>query len=160
MEKLISFTLNGRLVEIRTDGEHRLLWVLRTELGLTGAKYGCGEGWCGSCSVLVDDKVVRSCQVPVVDVSGRRVTTVEGLAKDDGLHPLQEAFVKNDALQCGFCTPGMIITASDLLSKNPGPTRKEIVDGMNRNLCRCGAHIRIVQAIEAAAKEMKGDVSK
>ena len=156
MEKSVSFTLNGKDVSFEVDGERSLLWVLRTNLGLTGTKFGCGEGLCRVCNVLVDGKVLASCQTQVKEVAGSRVVTIEGLAKDGKLHPLQEAFIKHDALQCGFCTPGMIIRAAGLLSENPEPTRREIIDGINGNLCRCGAHVRIIEAIETAAKEMKG----
>jgi len=156
VEKSVSFTLNGKDVSFEVDGERSLLWVLRTDLSLTGTKFGCGEGWCRVCNVLVDGKVQASCQTQVKEVAGSRVVTIEGLAKDGKLHPVQEAFIKHDALQCGFCTPGMIIRAAGLLSENPEPTRREIIDGMNENQCRCGAHVRIVQAIETAAKEMKG----
>ena len=156
MEKSISFSLNGKDVSFEVDGERSLLWVLRTDLGLTGTKHGCGEGWCRVCNVLVDGKVQASCQTQVKEVVGRRVVTIEGLAKDGKLHPLQEAFIKHDALQCGFCTPGMIIRAAGLLSENPAPTRREIIEGMDENLCRCGAHVRIIEAIETAARAMKG----
>ena len=158
MEKSVSFALNGKNVSFQVDDERSLLWVLRTDLGLTGTKFGCGEGWCRVCNVLVDGKVRASCQTPVKEVAGRRVVTIEGLAKNGKLHPLQEAFIKHDALQCGFCTPGMIIRATGLLAQNPEPTRREIIEGMDQNLCRCGAHVRIVQAIETAAREMKGRV--
>jgi aerobic-type carbon monoxide dehydrogenase small subunit (CoxS/CutS family) len=156
VEKSISFTLNGKDVSFEVDDERSLLWVLRTDLDLTGTKFGCGEGWCRVCNVLVDGKVRASCQTPVKEAAGRKVVTIEGLAKDGKLHPLQEAFIKHDALQCGFCTPGMIIRAAGLLSENPEPTHREIIKGMDENLCRCGAHVRIIQAIETAAKEMKG----
>jgi len=137
-----------------------LLWVLRSDLGLTGTKFGCGEGFCGACTVLVNDEAVRSCQTPVKNVQGKNVLTIEGLAKDGVLHPVQEAFVKHDALQCGFCTPGMILTAYSLLLKKPRPSPKDILDGMEDNLCRCGAHIRVVQAIQTAAASMKGTAKK
>jgi aerobic-type carbon monoxide dehydrogenase small subunit (CoxS/CutS family) len=159
VEKSVSFTLNGKAVTMKVDEERSLLWVLRTDLALTGTKHGCGEGWCRVCNVLVDNKVRASCQTPVKEVAGRRVVTIEGLAKNGKPHPLQEAFIKHDALQCGFCTPGMIIRAVGLLAQNPEPTRREIIEGMNENLCRCGAHVRIIQAIETAAKEMKGSVT-
>jgi len=152
----ISFTLNGKSIRLTTNGERMLLWVLRTDLGLTGAKFGCGLGLCGACTVVVDKKAVRSCATPVKDVAGKEVVTIEGLARNGKLHPLQEAFVKHDALQCGFCTPGMILNAYGLLLNNPQPTREEIIQHMDGNLCRCAAHARILQAIEAAAKEMKG----
>ncbi len=160
MAKNISFTLNGKPAELTTDGERMLLWVLRSDLGLTGTKYGCGIGVCGACTVIVDGRAVRSCRVPVKAVAGKKVVTIEGLAEDGRLHPLQEAFAKHDGLQCGFCTPGMIMNAYALLLRNPDPTRAEIIEGMNYNLCRCGAHVRIVDAIEAAAGEMKGVKSK
>lgn len=156
MEKSVSFTLNGKDVSFEVDSERSLLWVLRTDLGLTGTKFGCGEGWCRVCNVLVDGKVRASCQTRVEDVAGRKVVTIEGFAANGRLHPLQEAFIRHDALQCGFCTSGMIIRAAGLLSENPEPTRREIVEGMEGNLCRCGAHVRIVQAIETASQEMKG----
>lgn len=156
MSTTIRFTLNGQLKSVTKDRERMLLWVLRTDFDLTGPKFGCGKGYCGSCTVLVDDKAVRSCQTPVKDVDGKEVLTIEGLSKNGKLHPLQEAFIKYDALQCGYCTPGMILNAYSLLVKNPTPTRQDILDGMEDNLCRCGAHTRIIQAIQAAAQEMKG----
>jgi aerobic-type carbon monoxide dehydrogenase small subunit (CoxS/CutS family) len=133
-----------------------LLWVLRTDLGFTGTKFGCGEGFCGACTVLINNEAVRSCQYPAVRVDGKEVLTIEGLAVEGRLHPLQEAFVRNDALQCGFCTSGMILNAYALLMRKPQPTRQEIIDGMEGNLCRCGAHTRIVQAIQTAARNMAG----
>jgi aerobic-type carbon monoxide dehydrogenase small subunit (CoxS/CutS family) len=159
VDKSVSFTLNGKNVSFQVDEERSLLWVLRTDLGLTGTKFGCGEGWCRVCSVLVDGKVRASCQTFLKEVAGSRVVTIEGLAKNGKLHPVQEAFIKHDALQCGFCTPGMIIRAAGLLIENPEPTRREIIKGMNDNLCRCGAHVRIIQAIETAASNMKGGVT-
>ena len=156
MVETISFNLNDKPVRLTVDSERMLLWVLRSDLGITGTKYGCGEGFCGACTVLVNNEAVRSCQYPVKNVKGKEVITIEGLSKNGKLHPIQEAFVKHDALQCGFCTPGMILNAYSLLYENPQPTRTEIIQGMNDNLCRCGAHTRIVQAIQTAAKEMKG----
>ena len=155
MTEKISFTLNGKPVTLDVDGDRELLWVLRTELGLTGTKYGCGEGICGACTVLIDDEALPSCQMRIKDVDGSRVTTIEGLEKDGNLHPLQQAFVDHDALQCGYCTPGMIMKAHGILTENPDASRAEIVEGMEGNLCRCGAHPRIVDAIESAAKVMK-----
>jgi len=152
----VSFTLNGKPVTVKTDGERMLLGVLRTDLGLTGTKYGCGEGFCGACTVVVDRTAVRSCQTPLKDVQGKEVVTIEGLATDDKLHPLQEAFAEHDALQCGYCTPGMIMNAYAMLLSNPHPTREQVVQEMEGNLCRCGAHQRIFQAIEAAAEKMGG----
>jgi aerobic-type carbon monoxide dehydrogenase small subunit (CoxS/CutS family) len=154
MEEVVRFTLNGKPTALTVDSDRMLLWVLRTDLGLTGTKYGCGEGQCGACTVLVDEEAVRSCALPVKQVRGKTVTTIEGLAQGDSLHPLQKAFMENDALQCGFCTPGMILTAYTLLRRNPRPTDAQISEALEYNLCRCGAHKRIVEAVQAAAKEM------
>jgi len=156
MSSLVSFRLNGRPVQVTVDPERTLLWVLRSDLELTGTKYGCGISQCGACTVLVDHRAVRSCSVAVKAVEGREVVTIEGLAKDGVLHPIQQAFVAHDALQCGFCTPGMILGAYDLLRRNPNPTREQVIAGMDHSLCRCGAHARIVDAILAAAAAMKG----
>ncbi len=156
----VSFTLNGKPVSLDIDPDRMLLWALRTDLGLTGTKYGCGQGQCGACTVIVDDRAVRSCVLPVKSVDGKKVVTIEGLSDNGKLHPLQEAFVEHDALQCGFCTPGMILTAYSLLLRNPRPTREEIVRGMDRNLCRCGSHSRIIQAIESAVQRMKGGTKR
>jgi aerobic-type carbon monoxide dehydrogenase small subunit (CoxS/CutS family) len=160
MKESIYFKLNNKPVNVTLDGERMLLWALRTDLGVTGPKYGCGAGLCGACTVLVDNEAVLSCQTPVKEVKGREVLTIEGLAKNGRLHPLQKAFMKHDALQCGFCTPGMILKAHSLLSKNPRPSPEEIIEGMDGNLCRCGAHIRIVEAIETAVQEMKGGMKR
>ncbi len=154
MRETIRFRLNGRETTIETDGERRLLWVLRSDLGLTGPKYGCGISRCGACTVLVNGNPVRSCQYQILDVQDADITTIEGLADGDRLHPLQEEFAERGAFQCGYCTPGMILEAYSLLKANPHPTRPQIVSGMNRNLCRCGAHKRIVEAIEAAAARL------
>jgi aerobic-type carbon monoxide dehydrogenase small subunit (CoxS/CutS family) len=156
MEETIRFTLNGKKTEVRIDPVRTLLWVLRDHFGLTGTKFGCGMGFCGSCTVLIDKEPQRSCMLPVSDVAGKEVITIEGLEKDNMLHPLQKAFIEHDALQCGYCTPGMILTATGLLMKNPSPSRQEIIDGLEDNLCRCGSHIRILDAVETAAKEMRG----
>jgi len=156
MIETLSFRLNGKPVELTVDGERTLLWVLRTDLGLTGTKYGCGEGVCGACTVLVDNEPVRSCQSAVKDVNGKEVITIEGLARNGELHPLQKAFMSHDALQCGFCTPGMIMNAYGLLFRNPEPTRQEIIESMDGNLCRCGSYGRMIEAIQTAAKEMRG----
>jgi carbon-monoxide dehydrogenase small subunit len=154
MKADIQFTLNGQPVRVRTEGDRLLLWVLRTDLGVTGPKYGCGEGLCGACTVVVDDEAVLACQTTVAEVKAKRVLTVEGLARDGRLHPIQQAFVEQEALQCGYCTPGMILKAYGFLSETPRPSQGEIVQAMEGNLCRCGAHKRIVEAIDAAAKEM------
>jgi nicotinate dehydrogenase subunit A len=156
MERAISFTLNGKATRITVDDDRMLLWVLRSDLGLTGAKYGCGEGLCGACTVLVDDKAVRSCSTPVRDVAGKRVLTIEGLERDGRLHPIQEAFASHHAFQCGFCTPGMILTAYALLAEKPQPTRDEIVAQMDDSLCRCGSHPRVLEAIQAVVAAAKG----
>ena len=151
----ISFTLNGKPVSLEVESDRELLWVLRTDLGLTGTKFGCGEGICGSCTVLIDNEAMPSCQIRIKDVAGTEVTTIEGLEEDGDLHPLQKSFIAHDALQCGFCTPGMILKAHSILTENPKASRAEIIEGMEENLCRCGAHPRILDAIETAAKDMK-----
>ncbi len=151
MGESISFRLNGKPVQLDVDGDRTLLWVLRTDLGLTGTKYGCGESYCGACTVVVGKEAVRSCQLPVRAVRGKDVTTIEGLERDGRLHPLQEAFADAGGLQCGFCTPGMIMAAYALLLKTPKPSRDQILARMEGNLCRCAAHHRIVTAIEQAS---------
>jgi nicotinate dehydrogenase subunit A len=157
MVEMISFELNGKPVRIEVDPERPLLWVLRSDLSLTGAKYGCGEGLCGACTVLVDNEPVRSCQAPVKSISGKRVLTIEGLEQDGKLHPLQQAFIEHHAYQCGFCTPGTILASYALLRSNPAPKGAEISDALDGNLCRCGAHQRVVAAIQdASAKTGKG----
>jgi len=156
MEKTISFQLNGKKTEVLIDPTQTLLWVLRNHFGLTGTKFGCGMGFCGSCTVLIDNEPVRSCQLSVGDVEAKKVVTIEGLAVNGKLHPVQKAFVEHDALQCGFCTPGMIMNATGLLIKNPSPSIQQIKEGMEDNLCRCGAHVRIIDAVQTASKEMKG----
>ncbi len=154
MVKPVEFTLNGKRVRVETDEERMLLWVLRSDLSLTGTKYGCGEALCGACTVVVNGSAVRSCQTPLKDVAGKNVLTIEGLAKDGKLHPLQKAFVEQDALQCGFCTPGMIMNAYALLMERPSPSDADILRDMEGNLCRCGSHVRIVKAVQTAAREM------
>ena len=156
MIRPVEFTLNGKRVRLETDDERMLLWVLRSDLALTGTKYGCGEAHCGACTVVVNGRAVRSCQAPLKEVAGKEVLTIEGLASNGKLHPLQKAFVEQDALQCGFCTPGMIMNAYALLLERPAPSEADIIRGMEDNLCRCGSHMRIVQAIQAAAREMGG----
>jgi aerobic-type carbon monoxide dehydrogenase small subunit (CoxS/CutS family) len=154
----VAFTLNGSPAKITVDETRPLLWVLRDDLGLTGTKFGCGQAACGACTVLVNDKAVRSCTTPVGEIAGTRVVTIEGLARDGRLHPLQEAFVTHLGFRCGYCTPGMIMGACALLLANPSPTRSEIVRHMDDHLCRCGAHTRIIRAIETASASMKGGV--
>ena len=158
MSETIGFKLNGRPVRLKVDGGRTLLWVLRTDLVVTGPKYGCGEGWCGACTVLADHEAVPSCQITIREAEGSEITTIEGLAQNGDLHPLQQAFIDHAGFQCGYCTPGMILRAYSLLADNPNPSRQDIIDGMDENLCRCGAHTRIVAAIEAASRRMKGGV--
>jgi aerobic-type carbon monoxide dehydrogenase small subunit (CoxS/CutS family) len=129
-----------------------LLWVLRYDLGLTGTKFGCGSALCGSCTVIIDKEAVRSCSVPMKDVAGKRVLTIEGLESNGKLHPLQNAFLKHHAFQCGYCTPGMIMSAYALLLKKKHPTREQIVSHMDDNLCRCGSHTRVIAAIQEASQ--------
>ena len=156
MKENFQFKLNGKPVSLEVDPSRTLLWVLRYDLKLTGPKYGCGEALCGACTVILDRQAVRSCAIQMKDVAGKEVTTIEGLEQNGKLHPLQEAFVQHDALQCGYCTPGMIMNAYSLLLNNPRPSRSQIIEQMEGNLCRCGAHMRIVAAIESAAQQMGG----
>ena len=155
MDKTIRFKLNGKEVAVVTSPERMLLWVLRTDLEHTGTKYGCGEGYCGFCTVLVDGKSERSCQLPVSKVEGKSVLTIEGLAQGGRLHPLQQAFVDNGALQCGYCTPGQILEAYALLLRKPDPTEAEIADALEGNICRCGTYKRIIAAVRQASGAMK-----
>jgi nicotinate dehydrogenase subunit A len=158
MEETVQFTLNGKMTKVTTDSDRKLLWVLRTDLEHTGPKYGCGEGICGACTVLVDGEATRSCQTTLKDVTGKHVMTIEGLEVDGKLHPIQKAFMEHDAFQCGYCTSGMILTAYSFLKDNPKPSYADVIAGMDNNLCRCGAHKRIVEAVQTAAKEMKGGI--
>jgi carbon-monoxide dehydrogenase small subunit len=151
----LEFKINGKPVSLEVGGEVRLLWLIRTDLGLTGTKCGCGEGFCGACTVLINGKAERSCRVSAGEIQGKELMTIEGLARGGNLHPLQKAFVAHGALQCGFCTPGMILNAYALLMENPDPKREEIVRAMDGNLCRCGAHPRILSAIVEAGREMR-----
>jgi len=153
MKEAIKFRLNGKPTSLEVESDRMLLWVLRTDLGLTGTKFGCGENQCGACTVVVGKEAVRSCQFPVRDVRSKDVTTIEGLATDGKLHPLQEKFIELGAFQCGFCTSGMLMNAYALLLKNPKPTRSQVIEAMDDNLCRCGAHKRILQAIEAVSRK-------
>jgi aerobic carbon-monoxide dehydrogenase small subunit len=147
-----SLRVNGVDHPISLDRDRSLLYVLREEFGLTGTKYGCGEGECGACKVLVDGVAVRSCMTPVGEAVGRSITTIEGLAQGDHLHPVQQAFIEAGAFQCGFCTPGMIIAATSLLARTPHPSEGEIRAAMDGNICRCGGYLRIVQAIQDASR--------
>ena len=148
---IIRFTLNGNASSVDSDPERPLLEVLREDLGLTGTKYGCGEGQCGACTVLLDDQPVRSCITPARSVQGRRVVTVEGLAQSGKLHPVQQAFLDEGAMQCGYCTPGMVLRTVALLKTNPKPSEAQILEGLNGNLCRCSGYHRIVAAVQRAA---------
>jgi len=146
--------INGKRYRSGSDPGRMLLWVLRDELNLTGSKYGCGEGQCGACTVLLDGAAVRSCIIPLEDAAGKKITTIEGLERDGQLHPVQEAFLKADAMQCGYCTPGMILSSVSVLQKNPHPDEAEIRHGLQGNICRCGTYPRIVAAVRMAAQAM------
>ena len=159
MEKIIEFKLNGKGVRVSVDPGRMLLWVLRFDLEHTGAKYSCGEGFCGSCTVLINNEIVLACQYPVAQAEGKDILTIEGLAKNGKLHPLQQAFLDFNALQCGYCTPGMILAAYAFLQKNPDPNEAAISSALEGNLCRCGSYQRIIQAVQAAAKVMQGSPS-
>lgn len=156
MGNVTALTVNGKKLTVNVDSQTSLLSVLRNDLDLTGTKYGCGEAQCGACTVLVDGQQTRSCVTPVGKVANKKITTIEGLEKDGQLHPVQEAFLKADAMQCGYCTPGMIMSSVALLSKNARPTREEIVRHMDRNVCRCGTYLRIVAAIQMASGRKGG----
>ncbi len=153
----VSFVLNGKEIRIETPSDRRVVDILREDLHLTGTKEGCGAGECGACTILVDGESRLSCLLMATQLEGRKVTTIEGLAEGERLHPVQQAFVKLGAVQCGFCTPGMVLAAVDLLQKNPDPTRLEIREGISGNLCRCTGYQKIVDAVEAAAQRMKED---
>lgn len=148
----IRLAINGKNYSVDTDPQTSLLMVLREHLDLTGSKYGCGEGMCGACTVLIDGKAQRSCVTRVGSVAGKAITTIEGLAEGDRLHPVQQAFLDAGAMQCGYCTSGMIMSAVALLKKNPAPDESDIIDYMDGNVCRCGTYSRIVSAIQKAAK--------
>jgi aerobic-type carbon monoxide dehydrogenase small subunit (CoxS/CutS family) len=153
MQQTIAFSVNGRPQSVTTDPSRPLLDVLREDLGLTGCKYGCGERQCGACTVLVNGRPTFSCTTRMADVANRTIETIEGLSDGDQLHPVQEAFLSEGALQCGYCTPGMIISAVALLREKPQPTADEIRSAMDRNICRCGTHLRIIRAVERAAHD-------
>ena len=150
-----TLTVNGKTHAVSADPETPLLYVLRNDLKLKGARYGCGLGQCGACTVIIDGKAVQSCDVPISAVSGKQVTTVEGIANNGKLHPLQEAFITEQAAQCGYCATGIIMSAKALLDANPKATEKEIRTALKGNLCRCGTHQRILHAIQRAAKELR-----
>jgi carbon-monoxide dehydrogenase small subunit len=152
MNANLQFTVNGKSHRVLTETRRSLLEVLREDLGLTGTKYGCGEGQCRACTVLVDGNPVRSCQTDISDADGRKIETIEGLAREGGMHPVQEAFLKEDAMQCGYCLPGMIMTTVAFLKRNSTPTQAQIVEAMNGNICRCCGYTNIVKAVKRAAK--------
>jgi len=158
MKKNLSFKLNGDTVSVKVSGEESLLTVIRAYLDQTGTKYGCGIGDCGACTVMIDNEPLRACMIAIEDVVGKNVLSIEGLASKASLHPLQKAFIAHDALQCGFCTPGMIMNAYGFLIKNPEATRENIIDSMEENLCRCGSYNRIIDAIQTAAEEIKAKI--
>ena len=162
MPRVTALNVNGKRSTVDVDASVSLLSVLRDDLDLTGTKYGCGEGRCGACTVLLNGQLTRSCVTQVGRAAGKQITTIEGLEKDGKLHPLQEAFIKADAMQCAFCTSGMIMAATALLSKNARPSRDEIVSGMNRNICRCGVYQRIIEAIQIASAQTanRGEVTR
>jgi aerobic carbon-monoxide dehydrogenase small subunit len=151
MDSTITLTVNGKQHTIKTDPERPLLDVLREDLGLTGTKYGCGEGRCGACTVLMDGNRYHACQTPVRDAHDKTIVTIEGLANNGALHPVQEAFLAGDAMQCGYCTPGMIMATVALLEKKPHPNDKEILNWMNGNVCRCNNYPKILRAVHRAA---------
>lgn len=155
MKKTVQFSLNDKPVKLDTEADQSLLWLLRGDMELTGTKYGCGVGLCGACTVLVDGIAQRACMLPVQSIVNKKVTTIEGLAQGEVLHPVQQAFVDHDALQCGYCTPGMILSAVSLLAENPQASDEEIAVGLDDNLCRCGAHQRIVKAVRSVANKPK-----
>ncbi len=155
MARITALNINGKKMPVDVDSAVSLLGVLRNDLGLTGSKYGCGEGQCGACTVLLDGQPARSCITQVGRAAGKQITTIEGLEKDGKLHPLQEAFIKADAMQCAYCTSGMIMAGAALLTRTPRPSRDEIVSGMNGNICRCGTYQRIINAIEIASGTAK-----
>jgi len=155
MAKPIQLEINGKRYTVQSDPETPLLSALRDELGLTGTKYGCGEGQCGACTVLVGGTPRRSCQIPVSAAAAKPITTIEGLEQDGRLHAVQEAFLDEGAFQCAYCTSGMIMSSVGLLSTNPSPTSAEIVQSLQGNICRCGTHPRIIEAVHRAAKTMQ-----
>ncbi len=154
MPRTIEIVVNGTRHTVDAEPDRTLLTVLRDELDLTGTKYGCGEGQCGACTVMIDRLAARSCQTRAAAAAGRRITTIEGLEERGRLHPLQEAFLEAGAMQCGYCTPGMIVSGAALLKKNPKPDEAEIIQAMQGNVCRCGAYPRIIAAVRMASAKM------
>lgn len=154
MSRTMDLLVNGVRHTIDAQPDRTLLTVLRDELDLTGTKYGCGEGQCGACTVMLEDRALRSCQTSVSVALGKRITTIEGLEQHGRLHPLQEAFLEHEAMQCGYCTSGMIVSGAALLKRNPNPTEQEIAQAMQGNVCRCGTYPRIVAAMQSASKKI------
>jgi aerobic-type carbon monoxide dehydrogenase small subunit (CoxS/CutS family) len=152
----IELRVNGVKRKVEAEPDRMLLGVLRDELGLTGSKYGCGEGQCGACTVVLEGRAVRSCRTAISDCAGKPITTIEGLEQDGKLHPLQQAFLDVGALQCGYCTSGMIMSSYALLAKRPAPTRQQVTQAMEGNVCRCGTYQRILAAINQASQSLKG----
>jgi aerobic-type carbon monoxide dehydrogenase small subunit (CoxS/CutS family) len=155
MPRIKELHVNGKQLPVDVDSERTLLSVLRDDLELTGAKYGCGEGECGACTVLLDGMAIRSCRAKVGNIAAKKITTVESLEQSGRLHPVQEAFLKHDAMQCGYCTTGMVMAGVSLLQKNPNPSEAEIIRGMDGNICRCGTYRRIVAAIQEASQNLR-----
>lgn len=151
MEAKITLDVNGSIRAVTTDLKRSLLDVLREDMDLTGAKFGCGKGQCGACTVLMDGRAVRSCITPVSSAQGKKILTIEGLGTDDNLHPVQQAFLDEGAIQCGYCTPGMVLRAVSLLQSNPDPSDEEIVEWMDGNICRCNGYVKIINAVRRAA---------
>jgi carbon-monoxide dehydrogenase small subunit len=149
----VEFTLNGKLLSLEVKPSRTLIQVLRQDLGLKGAKEGCGKGECGACTVILNGKAVLSCLIPIPKVQGCSIITIEGLETAEGLHPLQKAFVEHGAIQCGFCTPGMILSAKACLDENPSPSMEEIRETISGNLCRCTGYVKIIEAIQSVAGE-------
>ena len=157
---VIELLVNGTRRRVEVDQEQSLLAALRDELDLTGTKYGCGEGQCGACTVLLDGRAVRSCRLQISEAAGKRVTTIEGLERNGRLHPVQAAFLAAGAFQCGYCTPGMIVSTVALLERNRRPSEEDVVGGLAGNICRCGTYPRILDAVERAAEAMRKDARK
>lgn len=155
MNTTVQLTVNGKPRQVSTDPRRTLLDVLREDIGLTGTKFGCGEGQCRACTVLLDGKPTQACQTTMDEVQGRKIETIEGLAEGAKLHPVQEAFVKEGAMQCGYCVPGMIMATVGLLRRNPNPTTADIINGLNGNICRCCGYVNVLKAVERAANAMR-----
>ena len=152
----IEFIINGREICLDLPPDRRVVDILREDLGLTGTKEGCGSGECGACTIIVDGETRLSCLMVAAQLAGRKILTIEGLSREGNLHPVQEAFIERGAVQCGFCTPGMVITSTALLQRNPNPTREEIARALDNNLCRCTGYVKIIDAVELAARRMRG----